>query len=325
MLVRIIDSIFISILLKMISIYVHYISVENLSQGNSEIQIFSFIAMEESSCRSIPETEKIFLAEVNVQVLDSYSLGDHIIYLFKKYKHENWDSRNNSPRRVSAADGYVDEESSFSSESKVPTPSRSLKLYPSKIVHDTVISGAKTVVELNEKSPLMINVPSHSRSIYGNTNTSTINNSLHLNISSPPDVTVPGSELCTPRQLCTLNSPSRTRKGTVADNIVYESQNDTLLPLITSSASSNINKPMEMSYFMPIPTMSYALMYRIAGQLTYVNGASHVNRAERASNRLQGFHKVVISMRTVWNIDLVSVKLVLLLLFLFLCLCLTII
>ena len=93
----------------------------------------------------------------------------------------------------------------------------------------------------------------------------------------------------------------------MADNIVYDSQNDTLLPLITSIASSERYKPTpaEIPYFMPLPTTNYALMYRIAGQLTYVNGASHVNRAERLSSRLEGFRKVVISMRTVWNIDLV--------------------
>ena len=189
---------------------------------------------------------------MNVQLLDSYSLGDHIFHLFKKFRYENWGT------------GITDSS-----------------------------RGNRTFSSNTEFSPLL-------------TTNSVTNKEIKVatsNLSSTPYEDV----LVTPRL-------DRSRhKSIISDNVVFNSGYDTLLPLIIGNGIAAVSSitsgylTNEIAYFMPSPDINYALMYRIAGQLTYVNAASHVHRAERASSRIQGFKKVVISMRTVWTIDLVSV------------------
>eukprot|EP01039_Chlorochromonas_danica_P008941 gene8941-9864_t len=72
-----------------------------------------------------------------------------------------------------------------------------------------------------------------------------------------------------------------------------------LFPLLMPNGNSS-----EQSYFFPSKDVQYALVYRIAGQLTYINASSHMERAEKIVSRLDGFDTVVISLRTVWSMDL---------------------
>jgi hypothetical protein len=287
---------------------ISYLFVENLSAGNSEIQIYSYTAVDESF-HSEPETEKIFVAEVNVQILDSYSLGDHIVRLFKKFRDSLRHPEGGDEEQATLLD-----QSSSTDVSRIPTPSTSLKLYPSKVVHDTVAAGARNVVESNELSPLMVHVPTRATYTSGQQQnqiqqlqlTAVSNSSLTTPPSSPPRYSEgDSSKNYSPRQLLLK------RKTTIAESLVYDSANDTLLPLITRGAVQS-RAGDRVAYFMPLESLDYALIYRVAGQLTYINGTGHVQRAERASTRMKGFRKVVISMRTVWNIDLVSANIILL-------------
>ena len=60
----------------------------------------------------------------------------------------------------------------------------------------------------------------------------------------------------------------------------------------------------ETSYFRPEENMMYALVYRIAGQLSYINANAHITRAKKIVSRAHGIDVLIISMRTVWTLDL---------------------
>lgn len=193
-------------------IYAHGLSI-----GMAEMQIFSYTGGSDFAA----ESEKVFLGEVDVSTLDSYSLGDHLVHLFTEYRKRHWGRTPRSPRR----------------DSNPPPPKT---------------SGSDANIELGEREPL-------ARSSSANLYTRSVSRSI------------------------------------VAANLAFDSMNDSLLPLISTADAKE--------YFMPTPGRDYAVVYRIAGQITYVNGRAHEERAERAASRLEGFKTVVISMRTVWTID----------------------